>query len=193
MLIFPAEAAHAHLSGRFHDGNIENLTADFSMRRFALLLGKINERLIGNGFNEAIAQEIQREAECADRLGLWNAFLNFLVGKRRIGTNGAIIHQRPAGNDLCSVADWDVGSAKASVRPPMTDPQFRHLRRSAGHGTLVAFGAGLRIVQRSKSITQLLDSLELHLVSLVRYIIDDAVGFVVKASWGLWKTRGGRN
>src|SRR6202047_5619246 len=127
MLIFPAEAAHAHLSRRFHDGDIENLTANFPMRRFALLLGKINEGLIGNGLNEAIAQKIQRETECPDCLGLWNAFLNFLVGKRRIGANGSIIHQRAAGNHLCSVSDWDVGSEKVSVPSLMTDPQFRHL------------------------------------------------------------------
>src|ERR1700680_1962820 len=119
MLIFPAEAAHAHLSRRFHDRHIENLTADFPMRRFTLLLGKINEGLIGDSLNEAIAQKIQREAECANRLGLWNTFLNFLVRKRRIGTNGAIIHQRAAGNYLCSVSDWDVGGAKAPVRPLM--------------------------------------------------------------------------
>src|SRR6202166_4398973 len=153
MLIFPAEAAHAHLSRRFHNGHIENLAADFPMRRFALLFGKINERLIGNGLNEAIAQKIQRQPECADRLGLWNAFLNFLVRKRPIGANGAIIHQRAASNDLCSVSDWDVGSAKAPVRSLMTDPQFRPLRRCARHWTLVALGAGLRIVQRSKTIT----------------------------------------
>src|SRR5580704_4204123 len=122
MLIFPAEAAHAHLSRRFHDGDIENLTADFPMRRFALLLGKINEGLIGNGLNEAIAQKIQREAECSDRLGLWNAFLNFLVGKCRIGANGAIIHQRAAGNHLCSVSDWDVRGAKMSIGSLMTYP-----------------------------------------------------------------------
>ena len=70
MLIFPAEAAYAHLSRRFHDGDIENLTADFPMRRFALLLGKINESLIGNGLDETIAQKIQGEAKRADRLGL---------------------------------------------------------------------------------------------------------------------------
>src|ERR1700719_842564 len=193
MLIFPAEASHAHLSRRFHDGNIENLTADFPMRRFALLLGKIDEGLIGNGLKEAIAQKIQREAECADRLGLRDAFLNFLVGKRRIGANGAIIHQGAAGNHLCSVSDGDVWSAKVTGRALVDDAQFRYLRRSAGHGILVAFGAGLRIVQRSKTITRLLDSFKLHLVSLVGYIIDCAVGFVVKTGWGLWKTRGSRN
>jgi hypothetical protein len=57
----------------------------------------------------------------------------------------------------------------------------------------VALGAGLCIVQRSKTITQLLDFLELHLVSLMRYIIDYAVSFVVKASGGFWKTRSGGN
>src|ERR1700731_3923605 len=193
MLIFPAEAAHAHLSRRFHDGDIENLTADFPMRRFALLLGKINERLIGNGLNEAIAQKIQRQPERADRLGLGNAFLNFFVGKRRTRANGAIIYQRAASNHLCSVGDWDFGSAKAPARPVMADPQFRYLRRAAGPGTLVALRAGLCVVQRSKTVTQLLDSLELHLVSLVRYIINRAVAFVVKASRSLWKTCGRGN
>jgi hypothetical protein len=75
----------------------------------------------------------------------------------------------------------------------MTDPQFRHLRRCAGHGILVACDARLCVIQRSKAVTQLLDFLELHLVSLVRYIIDYAVGFVVKPSRGFWKTRGGGN
>jgi len=56
MLVFPSETAYTHLSGRFHDGDIQNLTADFSVRRFALLLGKINKGLIGNGLDEAIAQ-----------------------------------------------------------------------------------------------------------------------------------------
>jgi hypothetical protein len=91
------------------------------------------------------------------------------------------------------MSDWDVGSAKAPIRLVVTDPQFRYLRRAARHGTLVAFGAGLSVVQRPKTITQLLDSLELHLVSLMRYIINRAVAFVVKASWSLWKTRGRGN
>jgi hypothetical protein len=42
VLIFPAEAADAHLSGGFDDGDLENLAADFFVRRFALLLGQID-------------------------------------------------------------------------------------------------------------------------------------------------------
>ena len=48
MLVFPAETADTHLPGRFHDGHAENLAANFLMRRFALLLCKVDERLIGS-------------------------------------------------------------------------------------------------------------------------------------------------
>jgi hypothetical protein len=55
VLVFPTEPAYAHLSGGFHDGDLENLSADFPMCRFALLLSEIDEGLIGNRLNEAIS------------------------------------------------------------------------------------------------------------------------------------------
>src|SRR5438445_10145623 len=121
MLVFPSETAYTHLSGRFHDGHIQNLTADFSVRRFALLLGKINKGLIGNGLDKAIPQKAQRKAQRADRLGFRNAFLNFLVRKSLVGADGAIIHKRAAVDDLGSVGDRDVGSAKPPVRSQMAN------------------------------------------------------------------------
>jgi hypothetical protein len=42
------------LSGGFYDRNLENLSADFPMRRLALLLSEIDEGLIGDGLDEAI-------------------------------------------------------------------------------------------------------------------------------------------
>src|ERR1700757_4331398 len=42
MLVFPAKPAHAHLSGSFYDGNLQDLPADFTMRRLAFLCGKID-------------------------------------------------------------------------------------------------------------------------------------------------------
>ena len=67
MLVFPAKPAYAHLSGRFYNGDLEDLAADFSMRRFALLLGEIQEGLIGKRLDETIAQQIQRKAKGPDR------------------------------------------------------------------------------------------------------------------------------
>ena len=60
MLVFPTEPAYAHLSGRFHDRNLENLSADFPMRRFALLRGEIDEGLISNRLDEAISQDSEK-------------------------------------------------------------------------------------------------------------------------------------
>ena len=67
MLVFPTEPAYAHLSGRFHDRDLENLSADFPMRRFALLRGEIDEGLISNRLDEAISQQTQRKAKRPDR------------------------------------------------------------------------------------------------------------------------------
>src|SRR5258708_35595908 len=58
VLVFPAEPPHAHLSGSFDDWHTKDLAAAFAMRRLALWLGKVQESLIGNGFDEAVTQKI---------------------------------------------------------------------------------------------------------------------------------------
>ncbi|HKH97810.1 MAG TPA: hypothetical protein VJ999_01775 [Candidatus Sulfotelmatobacter sp.] len=62
----------------------------------------------------------------------------------------------------------------------MADTQFRDLRRGAGNWTLVAFAAGLRVIEGSEAVTELLDFLELHLIRLMGGIVGEAVAFVVK-------------
>ena len=121
MLVFPTEPAYTHLSGRFHDRNFENLSADFPMRRFALLHGEIDEGLISNRFDEAISQQTQRKAKRPDVFCLWNSLLNFLVGKSSVGTNRAIIHQRPARDHFGSARDWDFRIMEMSVWPLMAN------------------------------------------------------------------------
>ena len=115
MLVFPTEPAYAHLSGRFHDRNLENLSADFPMRRFALLRGEIDEGLISNRLDEAISQHTQRKAKRPDVFCLWNSLLNFLVGKSSVGTNSTIIYQRPARDHFGSVRDWDFRIMEMSI------------------------------------------------------------------------------
>jgi hypothetical protein len=49
----------------------------------------------------------------------------------------------------------------------------------------VAFAAGLRVIERSEAIAQLLDFLEFRLIGLMSRIVGDAVAFVVKTGRGL--------
>jgi hypothetical protein len=121
VLVFSAEPTYAHLSRRFHDGDLEHLAADFPMRRFALLLGEIDESLISNSLDETIAQQIQRKAKRPDRFCLRNSLLNLVVGKRAVGANRAIIHERPANDHFGSVSNRDFRIAEVSVRPLVAD------------------------------------------------------------------------
>jgi hypothetical protein len=121
VLVFPSEATYAHLSRRFHDRDLEDLAADFPMRRLALLLGEIDQGLIGNGFDETIAQQIQGKAKRSDRFCLRNALLNFVVRKSGVGANRAIIHERPACDYFGSVSNWDFRIAEVPVWPLMAD------------------------------------------------------------------------
>jgi hypothetical protein len=89
-----------------------------------LLRRKIDESLIGDGFDEAISQQVQGDAKRPDCLCVRNALLNLSVGKSAVGTNRAIIHQGPGGNDLGSVSDRDFGIKEVSVWRLMADSQF---------------------------------------------------------------------
>jgi hypothetical protein len=47
----------------------------------------------------------------------------------------------------------------------------------------MALTAGLRVIERSKTIVELLDPIEFRLISLMSSIIGDAVALVVKTGW----------
>src|ERR1700674_3200932 len=70
LLILPTEPPNPGLSRGLHDGNIERLAADLAVRGLALVAGKINKSLVGNRFDEAVAQEIQRYARGTDCFGV---------------------------------------------------------------------------------------------------------------------------
>src|SRR5580692_9128052 len=127
VLVFPAESAYAHLPRRFHDGYTENLAANFPARRFALLLGKVDERLVCNSLDEPISQQVERKTKRSDRLRLWNSFLNFGAGKSRIRADRAIVHKRSPGDHFGAMRDGNFRVAKAAVRSLMADAQFSHL------------------------------------------------------------------
>jgi hypothetical protein len=65
----------------------------------------------------------------------------------------------------------------------MSHSQFRDLATAARYGILVTLSTGLRVIQRSKPIRHTLHLVELHLVGLMRWIINHAVAFAVEARW----------
>ena len=54
----------------------------------------------------------------------------------------------------------------------------------------MAFAAGLRVIERSKAIAQLLDFVELHLIGLMSRIVGHTVAFVVKTGRCFGRTGG---
>jgi len=101
VLIFPTEAADAHLSGSLHDGDVENLAADFLVRGFALLLGEIEKSLIGDGFDVAVSQHAV-SGETDEARG-WSRFRGRAPGfpyrgRRHWGKWRDRVHERAAGD-----------------------------------------------------------------------------------------------
>ncbi len=86
-----------------------------------MLLGEIDEGLIGNRLDEAISQQIQRKAKRPDRLCLRNLLLNLIVRKSSVGTDSTIIHERPVRDYFGSVSDRDFRIAEVSLWPLMAD------------------------------------------------------------------------
>src|SRR2546428_13773037 len=118
MLVFPAEPPDSRLSGGFDDRNVKHLAADLAVGAHALLPGKVNQSLVGNGFHKAITQKIHREAESTDSLSIGNALLNLRVRESRIRAVGAFIHKGSAGADFCSASDRDVWIMETPIRSP---------------------------------------------------------------------------
>lgn len=56
VLIFPPEAADAGVPGGFDDGDVESLAADFAMILLTLVLGEVEQGLIGKGFDKTVAE-----------------------------------------------------------------------------------------------------------------------------------------
>ena len=118
-------------------------------------------------------------------------FLDLQIGKRSIRTNGAIIHQGAAGNDLSSASNRDIRVEKPAIRPQVTHSQFRNLTGAARGGILVTLTAGLRVIQRSQPIRHTFDLIELGLIGLMGGIIHHAVTLIIEAG-GRFRSRKNR-
>src|SRR5262249_36597620 len=150
-----------------------------------LLLRELDERLIRERFDESIAEQRYGHADGADRLGVGHTLLDFRTGKRRVGTDGTVIHQRAAGNHLAAVSDRNLRILEVSIAIQVTRANLGDLARSAGNGILVALAAGLRVVEWSEAVRDLFYGIEFREVRLMRCLVGDAIAAVVESRWRL--------
>ena len=62
----------------------------------------------------------------------------------------------------------------------VADAQFGNLAGAARGGVLVALAAGLRVIQRSETVGEMLDLLERVLVRGVGRVVNEAITFVIE-------------
>ena len=148
---------------------------------FALLFGEVEESLIRDRFHKAITENIQRDAEGANLLGVRDAFLDFRAGKGAIRADGAVVHEGTPLDDLGAAGDGNFGIHKLAAGAAVTDAQLVDLAGTPGDGILVALAAGLRVVERPKALGDAVRFLELCLIRRVRGVIHQTVGLIVEA------------
>src|SRR6266699_925804 len=173
------------------DGYIQRLAADRTARRAALRARDLDQRLVGDGFHQPVAQQVEGRARGANRLRVGHPLLNLGIRERGVGTNGPIVDERATGDDNRAPRDRDVGIAESPIRSQMTHPQFRDLTRSARGGVLMALAASLRVVEWSQAIRDFFHLVEYVLIGLVDGVIARAVAPVVESGGCL--RRGARN
>jgi hypothetical protein len=182
VLVLPAKFADRAPAGSFEDWNVEHLAADFALARLALAAREIEKSLIGDGFDESVTEKIEGDAKRADVFGIRHTLLNLVVRKSGVRTDGAIVDEGTAFDDLGSIRDGDFRILKVAARIEMSHAQFRHLALAARSGILVALATGLRVVKRPETFGYLQDGFKGRLVARVSRLIDESVGLVVESS-----------
>src|SRR5216117_4051373 len=174
-------------NAEFPDSEIQERVPDTETIRTT----RASLNLLGDGFVEAVAQQVEGGARRADRLRVGHPLLNLGIRERGVGANGPIVDERATGDDDRPARDRDVGVAEPSIRSQMAHPQFRDLTRSTRGGVLMALAAGLRVVQGSQAIRDFFHFVECVLIGLVDGVIARAVAPVVESGGCL--RRGARN
>src|SRR5262249_8989726 len=114
-----------------------------------------------------------------------------VAGEGAGGEGGRVVDKGGVGNSSPAMSDGNIGRLEAAVGIVVADAQFANLRGAAGDGILMAFAAGLRVVERAKALADLLKFIKLGQVGLMGGFVHHAVGFVVESGWRIgWRGRG---
>ena len=189
MLVFPAEASDSGVAWGFDDGDIEDLAANFMTALLALVLGEIDKSLVRNGFDEAVTEKIEGDAEGPNLFAVGNMLLNFGAGEGAAGADGAVVNQGAAFDDFRAVVNGNFRVLKVAVEVTMTYAQFGHLAGAAGDGALVALPAGLRVVEGAEAVGGSFCFVELGLIGDVSGGVDKAIALVIEAGGSFGERR----
>ena len=181
MLILPAEPANSGFPGHLKNRNIERLSADTVLCRLALLFGDAEQGVVGHGFHESVAQQVDRKPGGSDVLAVGHPLLKLDIWKGCIAADGAVVHQGSASDDGLPAVDRDGWVFELPVRSAMPHPKLSHLAYATRCRILMAFAAVLRVVKRAEAVRNLLNFFELGLVGRMRCLVHRAVRLIVKS------------
>ena len=179
MLVLPAEPPDPRLPGGLNDGDVERLPPDLPAALGGLPARHVDERLVRHRLDEAVTQEAERDPRRHNGFRQRHAFLNLRVRKLGAGADGAVVHERAAGDDHGSARNGDRGILEPSAGA-VADPQLRDLAGRPRDRVLVALAAGLGVVERAEPIVHPLHLVEPRLVGLVGGVVHQAVAQVVE-------------
>ena len=168
MLVFPPEAAAAHQAVGFEDGDLDEL----SPHAGRLAVGDGDERVAVDGLDEAVAEGVEGGAERAHLVATQDPLLDGRVDR-------TVVDERAAG-----VVD-EIDAVE------MAGPDLGDLADGPRNGVLVAFGAGLSVVDGTEAVVDRLDLFEDSAVGVERQLVGgEAVRQVVEARRGLGRCIG---
>src|SRR5262249_12248786 len=146
---------------------LNHLSMNPSACPLTLLLGDIDQCLVGNGFYETVAQRVKRCTQGAD------------VFRRRyvllgLRANCAVIHNRAAGDRILAIVDKDCRVHEVAVFIYMPHAQFGDLAASSTIGVFMATDARGCVINRSQPGP--LRMMALRLVIVLIYLLIERKG-----------------
>ena len=120
MLVLPAEAPDAILSGRLQHGDGDGLAVNLAVGSTHLLGGHGHQCVVVDRFDEAVAQRVERRPQRPDILRRWHMFL-------RLGHDRAIIDDGTSADAARAIIDGNGRIDEIAARIGVADAQLGEL------------------------------------------------------------------
>ena len=138
MLILPPETPDTGLTRGLEEGNLDGLPVDPPLARLTLSRGEGQQRTVVNRLYEAVAEGVERGAQCPNVLANRYVLLCFR-------NDGSVVENGPPLNGGRTIVDRDYRIDEIAVVVAMADAQLGELARCAAHRVLMALCAGASI------------------------------------------------